>query len=580
MVTERGSPRRAPPFLPQVDTAELALRSAVPVEDGVEIAVRQTTPARVLFAGTVADAENRDTLASNVARIRAVGPLAALSKPGPSVPLMTAPLVSEAVEALLEACGIVAAERAIADSTRRLSLFWLARDAQPIRILQQLVATDGPGARLYVDGAGLVRYEPDGTRSTQARSTAVQATYDAAARVTSVPAARNVSVNYEAEDPQALKVTVADFRRYSGSSPSTHTLNPEPRDGDMLVVAGAGNATVRLGGVTGSEFDVYRRPGAASWEPYMAYHVWRDGDPTTIWASGFILQGVYVWIARSSGGAVLAGDVAARLGPSGDLSLPSVEVQRGDLVTTAIYGDSTADQFTAPAGFTLDRDFAPGMASLEATGPLDLATIAWGGTINSGGIIAQRLLAAATFDVAAFQLAAGETRDIVVSVRGITTGAVTVEGEVSAGSATFTATVLSPEAVRVRAVAGASGATVEGVTMITRTQSFGRDTKTAAALATAERDFAVPAWPYVTAAVAQDVADDWAAHLNTARQIVEWDVDCDGDAEFEACAQREMSDRVRVRGIGSTLDAEGHVEAIQLRLSHASAGLYRFRMLT
>ena len=219
VVTQRGSPRRAPPFLPQIDTAELALRSAAPVADGDEIAVRQTAPARTLFAGTVADAENRDTLASNLASIRAVGPLAALSAPGPSVALMTAPLVSEAVEALLEACGIVAAERAIEASTRRLHLFWLASTAQPIRILQQLVATDGPGARLYVDGGGLVRYEPDGTRSTQGRSTAVQATYDAAARVTSVPAARNVSVQYQAENPQVTAVTVANSRTYGGSSP-------------------------------------------------------------------------------------------------------------------------------------------------------------------------------------------------------------------------------------------------------------------------------------------------------------------------------------------------------------------------
>ena len=229
-----------------------------------------------------------------------------------------------------------------------------------------------------------------------------------------------------------------------------------------------------------------------------------------------------------------------------------------------------------------ERD--PGAASLEATGPLDTTTVRWGRTppfrTFPFGIIAQSFQPAASFAVAAFQLAAGETRDVIVDVRGITTGAVTVEGDVSAGSATFTATVLSPEAVRVRAVAGASGATVEGVTVITRTQSFGRDTKTAAALATAERDFAVPAWPYVTAAVAQDVADDWAAHLNAPRQIVEWDVDCFGDDEFEACAEREMSDRVRVRGIGSTLDARGHIEAIQLRLSHATTGRYRFRMLT
>ena len=223
VVTQRGSTRRANPFVPQVDSAELTLRSAAPVEDRVAIAVRQVNPARTLFSGTVAEAQNRDTLASNLASIRAVGPLAALSTPGPSVALMTAPLVSEAVEALLEACGIVAAERAIEASTRRLHLFWLASTAQPIRILQQLVATDGPGARLYVDGGGLVRYEPDGTRSTQARSTAVQATYDAAARVTSVPAARNVSVNYEAEDPQALKVTVERQYRFSRTSQAQAT---------------------------------------------------------------------------------------------------------------------------------------------------------------------------------------------------------------------------------------------------------------------------------------------------------------------------------------------------------------------
>ena len=288
VVTQRGSTRRADPFVPQVDSAELTLRSAAPVEDGVAIAVRQVNPARTLFSGTVAEAQNRDSLASNLASIRAVGPLAALSTPGPSVALMTAPLVSEAVEALLEACGIVAAERAIEASTRRLSLFWLASTAQPIRILQQLVATDGPGARLYVDGAGQVRYEPDGTRSTQGRSTAVQATYDAAARVTSVPAARNVSVQYQAENPQALTVTVANYRRHSGSSPRTFTLNPAPTDGDMLVVAGSGDATVRLGDSGGSVFDVYRRPGAASYEPFVAYHVWRDGDPTTIRASGYV----------------------------------------------------------------------------------------------------------------------------------------------------------------------------------------------------------------------------------------------------------------------------------------------------
>ena len=203
VVTQRGSSRRAAPFVPQVDSAELTLRSAAPVEDGVAIAVRQVSPARTLFSGTVAEAQNRDSLAANVARIRADDLLAALSGPGPSVALMTAPLVSEAIAAVLEACGIGAAERAITASTRRLYLFWLDPDDQPIRILQQLVATDGPGARLYIDGDGLVRFEPDGTRTTQARSTAVQATYDAAARVANVPAARNVAVAYQAENPPA-----------------------------------------------------------------------------------------------------------------------------------------------------------------------------------------------------------------------------------------------------------------------------------------------------------------------------------------------------------------------------------------
>ena len=586
VVTERGSPRRAPPFLPQVDTAELALRSAAPVEDGVEIAVLQTAPARTLFAGTVADAENRDTLASNLARIRVVGPLAALAKPGPSVALMTAPLVSEAVEALLEACGIVAGERAVADSTRRLALFWLASDAQPIRVLQQLVATDGPGARLYVDGAGLVRFEPDGTRSTQGRSTAVQATYDAAARVTSVPAARNVSVQYQAETPQPLAVTVEFSVRFMSTAQATTKAVTGLRDRDLIIVAGGGNATVHLGtSASDPEFTRYQRPGASGNEPFLAYYCWRTGDATTVYPTT-LLRHYQVYVARSSGGAVRPGDVAARLGQDAlDLFVPSVGVDRGDLIITAAEARDVDAQWDAPPGFTLGSFAGPGTASLEAIGPLDTTTVAWRQNVyrpNDGpwGIIAQQFIAGSAFAVGAFQLAAGETRDIVVDVRGITTAAVTVEGEVSAGSATFTATVLSPQAVRVRAVAGASGATVEGVTVITRTRSFGRDAKTAAALATAERDFAVPAWPYITGPVAQDVADDWAANLNAPRQVVEWDVDCFGDVEFEACAEREMSDRVRVRGIGSTLNERGHIEAIQVRLSHATTGRYRFRMLT
>ena len=354
------------------------------------------------------------------------------------------------------------------------------------------------------------------------------------------------------------------------------------RDGDMIIVVGYGHDFVYLGASTGPRFTRYRPGGTGDWEPWIAYRTWREGDPTVLVRTPREDDTAYYYLARSTGGGVLPGDAAARLSLDvSDLSLPSVDVARGDFIVTTIRSSTTRSADAAPSGFTYDWTGDPRSASLEASGSLDTATVAWTAAFDrTRRILVQQFTPAAAFSAGAFLLAATETRDFIVDVRGVAVGAVTVEGNVSAGSATFTATALSPVRVRVTAVAGAAGATVEGVRVVTLTQSFGRDAKTAVASATAEHDFDVPAWPYITGPVAQEVADDWAAHLNAPRQLVEWDVDCFGDDEFEACAQREISDRVRVRGIGSTLDAQGHVEAIQLRLSHASAGLYRFRMLT
>lgn len=91
-----------------------------------------------------------------------------------TVAVMTTPLVSECITAILDAVGWPADLRSIAISDTRL-LYWWADDREPWAALLELLASEGPGA-MYVQ-AGTFHFENRNYRTTATRSTTSQASF-------------------------------------------------------------------------------------------------------------------------------------------------------------------------------------------------------------------------------------------------------------------------------------------------------------------------------------------------------------------------------------------------------------------
>ena len=600
--TVRGTPAYRLPIEPQVGEASFTLLAGEATY-AARITVQQGAGLAHVFDGSVVDAQEVDAQVVRTTRVRARDALRRLTTPGITVPLMRDVSVSAAVTALLTAAGFKPAEYRVGASTRMLAYFWLEADDGALDVLQRLCTTDGPRARCYIDGKGLVTFDPDSARETAARSTAVQQAIDVvAARQRRLPGARDVRVDYEAPEPSSATVGVRVIG--SGRPPGlTLAFSPSPSAGDRVFIATTGWAggSVRRGDNAGPFVPQVPLPASAAPTATRLYDdwVWRDGDPE----SAYVFRGeLAVALALSSGGAPPSrvAYVSRRSPGSGfsanpDPRLPAMQGKRGDLAVLIVRVNraSGSNSFDIPDGWTLARSqgYRVGNDSrISRVAYFEITDEAWNAnayvlknTVTGGSAVDVDLVlyrARESSTVPDLLLAANETREIPVSVSGIVGDKPAVIATVSAGSADLSVTVESVTTLRLKAVAGAQGATVRNIVIAyDPPTTFTRDSKTADADASAERSFALSAWPYVTGPVAQMIADDWADYLDQPFRAVEYDVLCSGDAEITAARAREIGDRVRVTNTAVGLDVTGYIESVRQRILHASLSRFTFSVL-
>ena len=205
---ERGTPPVRWPVDAQAGDASFDLLTAVAVDRGDDIEIVQGAPLSRVFRGAVVRSNAIEVQRTSRVRVRARDVLRLLA-PGLTVAPLDNPLISECVTAVLEAAGIGAGDRRVRASTRRVAAFWLDTPDDPIRVLQNLTVTDGPHARLYLDGNGRVVFDPGSRRATQGRSTAVQERFDVVtARRSVLPSATEALLRYRPQAAAALRTSV------------------------------------------------------------------------------------------------------------------------------------------------------------------------------------------------------------------------------------------------------------------------------------------------------------------------------------------------------------------------------------
>jgi hypothetical protein len=256
--TYRGVNTQEPLFPARAGTASWdLLNNAGTYDEGSDLTRNKRVRVRSAFQGVT-----RDWWTGRISSLRidpnperrrvdlaALDGLSQLLGTGHSTQLYSSITINTAIGHLLDAAGWPSTERSIDASTRTLTHWWLDPDEDALSALLRLVRTDGPQARLYVNGSGTIVFKAHGARTSDSRSTNSQATFTGsttepvASRITHYRDGRRNIVNRVALEQRTRTGASAVSRGTATSNGGTETVSittPTGSAGDMLIYAVAG----------------------------------------------------------------------------------------------------------------------------------------------------------------------------------------------------------------------------------------------------------------------------------------------------------------------------------------------------
>ena len=596
-----------------MDARRVALEEALQLEETTGAGTR-------LWSGTIFDIEQTVDRGLNQLRyrVRAEGPMRRLinAEAGASTALMTNVSVDEAIEALLDAAGVPAAEYDIGPSPRMLALWWLSNTQSPWAQLQTLVRTAGPRARLYEDQMGRIAFRDAALPVTPVRTlTGRLATPITSERISRLErhtdgAERIVnSVSLERRDassiPEVIGVVSRTASVNSGQVVSIIAQSfldaAGAEDGDLLLVWYTMGLSGSSSGLTvtalGNGFNVISNQYAARlcWLRYpaapridgnasgrakrahMTVVIVRNAAAPTVTGSGAS------WTNESAADSTIP--VPTLVAPNNSLGLAFAQGMDANALETLVGpgGWDLLDQTAVGSQTTIypnvaEQDFPVGAASLSGswsfsntnadTGRVGMAatvaltaepSVVWthDGTITLSANQAQSFLAEASqlyIDPITPTEAAGDFT--------VVTGSVTATLAATPNSVYSTVTL----------TAGAQGATVTNLRL--RATLVGDDpaepvtaSDNASIARYRRRNYTGDVWDFLSEAEAQDLADEIVAE--SAHPRASWQVVLDGDRDaptMAACLESEIGDPVQ-----TNLDAEfnqlGEVVGIDHKIS-------------
>lgn len=580
-----------------------------------------------MFKGNI-DATGIDpNITRQVTTIKALGPLAqAANRKGLSTQLHTNIRIDEAIGFILDELGLSVGQRNLDIATRgELSLWWLDSEMNVWAELQKLVRTEGPNARLYEDGDGVVQFEADNFRTTATRSTVLQETfrgdttepvYSKMAPVTDT--SKRIVNNVKLV--QQIRAADNDDIVYVGNSPADDQGNtsatvskPEGlADGDIMfahvvVRDDTGTNPTGLTSPTDTTWTLVGSGGLADSGDFLSFVYWKRKDAEDDAVT------TYTWTWTNDSKAAIAIDVYRNCVENGtpyeasqiDSNIDDDATPSSTSITTlganrrviSFIGTNSPSFVSAPTDFVVRS-----LASAQMTAPGSIVARSADTTVASAGAVGSL-----TWDVSAggadsvlttlalapkgsvvwnsggdIVLGNDEVRVLVARSSNVVENAQTpvenTDFTISAGALAAGPTLnrISGQTIEISITAGAAGCTIQGppddteLGMQLRADALPVTVRNEVTSTSGDADKALPGysiWPLLSLDNMQALADAIVTYGASAKRIVSITIEADRSATtLTSCLERLPSDRIRILTTRTAIDVTGFVEEIRHRI--------------
>jgi hypothetical protein len=586
--------------------------SKLKLEDGTGFVVLEDTASRSIWTGYTDEQTQHPELGRRSVDIAGRGTLTRLQNKTISTALYSNISTSTALGYVLDAAGWPASERSIAAGTRTLEWFWVDNE-NAADVVNRLLYSEGPNARLYESPDGWLIFEANNTRtSTQDRSTTSQATYSDLSNVM----AETYDPNYKSV-VQAC-VATATTRAMQGCAPvwaygQTLTLaanevktftvrGSDPFYGAIVPSPVASNATQVLtpsATLTSGTFQLQFRGQTTSAIAYNASAATIQAALealSTIGAGNIVCTGgsinttpvVCVFLSTLGGQEIddLISVTGSTLNP---VTVPAtIEVQENhaggglfiESQSLSPSGPLNGGSFTITASYSLGAGTTPSIAYNASAATIQTAirtmfgftaTVCFGGPINSGSVLcnfadvaeAMPLVTITTSSLTMAQPSA--TINVTQTDKGGVADYVLTSG--SLASKTLDRT--SGAFCTLTLTAGASGATLTGLRVKACPVTVVTSTEVSYPSLSSVSDPALIQRPEVVAEMSvSSMTSLLTANYNYWKQarpvvVARTVTDCYSNTALEAELRREISDRVTINIPAMSLSADFFVEWVR-----------------